>query len=76
MLGIKFFPFEMTVQWQLWLFLSFQETEEDLKESEEYKEAQNIVDSIKPVMWFQTLWCSHLKIHLSVISFLLPDPVF
>lgn len=45
----------MTLQWQLWLFLFIQETEEDLNESEEYKEAKNILDSLKPVMWFQTL---------------------
>lgn len=29
------------------MFVSFQETEEELKESEEYKEAQNMLDSVK-----------------------------
>lgn len=29
------------------VFVSFQETEEDLGESEEYKEARNILDSVK-----------------------------
>lgn len=29
------------------MFVSFQEAEEDLAESEEYKEARNILDSVK-----------------------------
>lgn len=29
------------------MLVSFQETEADLNESEEYKEAQNILDSVK-----------------------------
>lgn len=29
------------------MFVSFQETEEELSESEEYKEAKNILDSVK-----------------------------
>ncbi len=29
------------------VFVSFQETEEDLGETEEYKEARNILDSVK-----------------------------
>lgn len=56
--------------------MSFQATEADLNETEEYKEAQTILDSVKLDVWFQTHLWPHSKIHLNLISFLLPEPVF
>lgn len=52
---IKFFPLKWLTNDNLSVFVSFQETEEDLNESDEYKEAKNILDSVKLDLWFQTL---------------------
>lgn len=46
-LASKFFPFNLLCNDSYFAFVSFQETEADLNESEEYKEAQNILDSVK-----------------------------
>lgn len=44
------------------MFVSFQETEEDLNESEEYKLARDMLDSVKLEGWFQI--CVLADIHL------------
>lgn len=55
MFVIKLFPLKWLSNDNFSVFVSFQETEEDLNESDEYKEAKNILDSVKLDLWFQTL---------------------
>lgn len=52
------------------VFVCFQETEEELAESEEYKEARSILDSVKLEGWFLMHFCSHCEIHLLKCPFL------
>lgn len=62
----------MAVKWQLsqnfyacvCVCVLFQETEEELNELEEYKEAKNMLDSVVLELWFQIRGCPHCEIQL------------
>lgn len=51
------------------MFVSFQETEEDLNESEEYKLARNMLDSVKLEGWFQICVLTEIHLFANVHSF-------